>query len=445
MVSNLNYFEGPGVVSAQHAVVDLDLTNILAERVDWQFKAFPPTDHEVTIGTVGQQGWNALSGDLLFPVMLLKEHALSHNIALMAKYCREHHVLIAPHGKTPVSPQIIQRQLHAGAWGITAATLQQVRVFRAVGVPRIILANELLEPRAIQWIADELDRDASFDFICLVDSVGAVSAMEQALDGRRVGRPIQVLVELSVLGGRAGVRTIDAAISVADAVHACPHLELAGVEGYEGVIDEAALDAQLEGVDRFLLWMKDTLAELWRRGLFGKREELIISAGGSLFFDRVVTQFVPPWNVPVPVRVVLRSGSYVTHDSYEFEQLSPLAGRATDSEHLEPALEVWGLVLSRPEPGLAIVGFGKRDVPYDVHLPIPHSMYRAGETRCFQGEVMKLNDHHAFLRIDPAADLAIGDLVGCGISHPCTTFDKWRLVPLVNPEYAVVGAIRTFL
>jgi D-serine dehydratase len=39
---------------------------------------------------------------------------------------------------------------------------------------------------------------------------------------------------------------------------------------------------------------------------------------------------------------------------------------------------------------------------------------------------------------------AVGDLIGLGISHPCTTFDKWRLIPLVNDNYDVVDCIHTF-
>ena len=38
----------------------------------------------------------------------------------------------------------------------------------------------------------------------------------------------------------------------------------------------------------------------------------------------------------------------------------------------------------------------------------------------------------------------VGDLVGFGISHPCTAFDKWRVIPVVDDELRVTGAVRTF-
>ena len=58
--------------------------------------------------------------------------------------------------------------------------------------------------------------------------------------------------------------------------------------------------------------------------------------------------------------------------------------------------------------------------------------------------ISALNDQHAYLRIPAGADVRVGDLVGCGISHPCTTFDRWRWMPIVDDDYAVTGAIRTF-
>src|SRR5438309_1084931 len=91
----------------------LDLSRIDAEPLDWRFKGFPPGADGVTIGMVRDQGWRALEGDLIFPLMLIKERALDGNVTLMARYCREHGVSLAPHAKTPMAPQIVERQLGA--------------------------------------------------------------------------------------------------------------------------------------------------------------------------------------------------------------------------------------------------------------------------------------------------------------------------------------------
>jgi D-serine deaminase-like pyridoxal phosphate-dependent protein len=154
----------------------------------------------------------------------------------------------------------------------------------------------------------------------------------------------------------------------------------------------------------------------------------------------VVELLTPEWKLDQQVDLVLRCGSYVTHDSALYERVSPLAGL------LRPAIEAWGTVLSRPEPELAIVGFGKRDVPHDLELPMPDVVLGRSGLRRVDGTltVTALNDQHGFLRLPPGDELAVGDLVGCGVCHPCTSFDKWRLIPVVDDDYTVVDAVRTF-
>jgi D-serine deaminase-like pyridoxal phosphate-dependent protein len=235
-------------------------------------------------------------------------------------------------------------------------------------------------------------------------------------------------------------------MAVADAVRAASCLELAGVEGYEGAINAPTLHEKIDAVDAYLRRVRELTEELARSGAFEGLDEIVVSAGGSNFFDRVVEILSSPWDVALPVRVVLRSGSYFTHDVDGYQRVSPLAERGGGADRLHPALELWTMVLSRPEPELAIANFGKRDVSYDLRLPIPFAVRRDGQTRCVEGqiEVTQLNDQHAFLRVDPDLDLRPGDPVGLGISHPCTAWDKWRLVPLVDDDYRVIGAIRTF-
>jgi len=422
------------------------LAGLLDEPVDWRYKGRPAVRRPLTVGELGAESWNLLAGDLLLPAMVLKQSALEHNIALVARYCDEHGVSLAPHGKTTMAPQLFARQLDAGAWGITAATVAQVAVYRHFGVRRVVLANELVEPAALRWVADELESELSFDFYCLVDSVAAVGAMTKALSGRGATRQIQVLVEVGVQGGRAGCRTLEQAKEVAEAIAASPMLALAGVEGFEGVIGGPDLETTLAEVDEFLERVRSFTLDLARGGAFAGRAEIIVTAGGSAYFDRVVAVLGPRWDLDVPVRVVLRGGCYVTHDSGFYDRLSPLGERG-DDERLRPALEAWGAVLSRPEPELAIVGLGKRDVPFDLGLPVPwHVAARGGALRDAGGEltVIALNDQHAFVRLAPGAELAVGDLVGCGISHPCLAFDRWPLVLLVDDDYTVIGGIRTF-
>jgi D-serine dehydratase len=118
----------------------------------------------------------------------------------------------------------------------------------------------------------------------------------------------------------------------------------------------------------------------------------------------------------------------------------------------EPALEVWAYVQSRPEPAKALLTVGKRDISYDVRLPEalkwlrPSRTAKASDIRPIPpGHIVTgLNDQHCHLTIPEASPLAVGDMVAFGISHPCTTFDKWQVMCVVNDAYDVISAVRTF-
>mgnify|MGYP000908490021 CR=1 FL=1 len=57
-----------------------------------------------------------------------------------------------------------------------------------------------------------------------------------------------------------------------------------------------------------------------------------------------------------------------------------------------------------------------------------------GRNPQFTGEVI----------VSTEEDLSIGDLIGVGISHPCTTFDKWRVMLVVDDDYRVVDTLTTW-
>lgn len=418
-----------------------------ADPVDWRYKSFPITDPPIAVGEVANQGWNVLRGDFDFPVMTLERDALVHNIALLSRWCDEHGVMLAPHGKTTMSPEILKLQLDAGAWGVTAATVSQVRTWRTFGVNRILLANELLERSAISWVASEISRHPDSEFMCLVDSVDGVRLMTSILERLPPGPRLKVLIEVGHRSGRAGLRTLEHVMAVSRALARSHVLELAGVEAFEGVIRGRTMERTMDAVDSFLDDVANATVALARSGAFDHLAEVTLSAGGSAFVDRVVGRLSKLQAVGRTLRLIVRSGCYVTHDSLLYERLSPFGARADGNPHLRPALEVWGVVLSRPEPGRAIVGFGKRDVSYDLGMPIPRSVVRRSgniEEAPPDLVVNALDDQHAYMDVGEAFTLEVGDIVRCGISHPCTAFDKWRLLPVIDSSFNVIGAVHTF-
>jgi D-serine dehydratase len=416
--------------------------------IDHRYKGIP-LGTELTLAEIGAQGWNVARGDLALPVTTLRQSALENNIEAMSEYCRRNGVLLAPHGKTTMAPQLFQRQIDAGAWGITAATPTQIAVMREFGVKRILLANEISEPESIKWIARELEADGTFEFMCLVDSSVTVAAMDQALDGVLEHRKFEVLVELGFANGRAGVRDHEEAMRVARSVRNSRHLALAGVETYEGLLTTGIAPSDLEGIKELFADVRRLVRDISVEGLF-ETSTITVTAGGSAYFDLVVLGLSDWSGSDLDVRLILRSGCYVTHDSDRYQVVSPLDGRRGDGEtlRLENALEGWATVLSRPEPGLAILGTGKRDLPYDLRLPIPLRAYPANGSPPVDlrghGEIFQMMDQHAFMTLPDDFDLQPGAIVVLGMSHPCTAFDKMRLLPIIDDNDVVVDGVLTF-
>jgi D-serine dehydratase len=425
----------------------MTLDDIKATVLDGRTKGIPGTAQPFALGDIAQQGWNVLREDMPLPLMVLKRSALDHNAAVFGEYLVANDLSLAPHGKTTMSPQIFAEQLGHGAWGMTAATVNQVQVMRAYGVNRIVMANQLLGKSHLQTIAAEINGDPAFNFYCFVDSVAQLRNMASHLG--TLSRPIKLLMEVGAKGGRTGLRTLDDAAALATAIaEADPKLfRFAGVAAFEGVVP--GLDKSTAPVDDFAGFVVEVARNL-PVSLYAGLDEFILSGGGSSYFDIVAERF-KTLRLDVPVRVLLRSGCYVTHDSGSYNAAQDAAkADAHRHEHhpadLEPALEVWAYVQSMPESGLAFLSMGKRDVPYDAGLPVPTTRYRPGTGFLPVGssQVFATNDQHAYVRLGADADWQVGDLVGCGISHPCTAFDKWRFIPIVDDSYDVVDGVLTF-
>jgi D-serine deaminase-like pyridoxal phosphate-dependent protein len=427
------------------------LEDLGSERIDWRFKGFPSSLHGRTVAEAAAAG-PPLAG-FSTPLLVLDAGALEHNITLMADYCAAHGVDLAPHGKTTMAPQLFARQLAAGAWGMTAATIAHVRAYRRFGVQTVLLGNELVDPDALGWIAAESRRDPGFRFLCFADSAAGVGLMRDALPAlgpaAAPSRPLDVIVDLGLPGGRTGCRDVETALAVGRAVHEAEWLRLVGVGGFEGALAGDRSAASLERIRGYLDFMRETAVALDRARLFEHCDEIILTAGGSAYFDDVAAVLTAPLDVSRPVRTVLRSGAYITHDDGHYRRLTPLPAddeAAETTRGFRPALSLLGRVLSTPEPGLALLDFGKRDASFDLGLPEPHWLRRAADgsrvalTGC---SISALADQHAFLTHGPETTLAVGDVVACGISHPCTAFDKWQLVPVVADD-RVVDLVRTF-
>jgi D-serine dehydratase len=409
-----------------------------------QFKGVP-LGSRLRLSELGSQRWNVLRGDTATPVAVLRDHAIESNIETMRRFCERAGVSLAPHAKTTMSPQLVSAQHAAGAWAFTVAVPHQGQLLWEFGAERLLLANELVDPAALSWVADQLDSDPARELVTYVDSRAGADAAQEAMVTSGCDRPLPVLIELGHANGRTGVRTVAEALELAEHVSTSSHLTLAGVAGYEGTIATTRNAEAVARVDEFLADMGHLARALIASGALDPRTGPIITAGGSIFFDRVATAFEPLRDLGF--RVVLRSGCYLIHDHGLYDRATPDAQPDWTFGTFEPALEIWARVVSRPESRLALVNAGRRDLSIDGGYPVPLAAHRpvdGTQVDIAGAEVSALSDQHAFLAISPETDLRVGDLVGLGISHPCTTFDRWRLILRVDEQYNVVGGVRTY-
>ena len=411
------------------------------------YKGFPGHWAPIDLKAVGAQQWNILKGDLPFPLAVIRQSALQHNLQWMQNFCKERGLDIAPHGKTTMSPELYHLQLDAGAWGISFATVFQASMGARHGVKRIIIANQVYQAPDLDALAGLLSSYPDLRVYFLIDSAAQLEAIAQWRMHSQSKADFTVLIELGIEGQRTGCRDHAQALDLARRIKATAHLQLCGIETYEGALATCNHAHDETHVAALMARVQQLAVACEAEDLF-EHDEVMLTAGGSAIFDLVAKNLKP--HLKRPARGILRSGCYLTHDHVQYRKMLQCVGeRLNLRETLKPALEVIASVQSCPEPGLALLTMGKRDVSYDLDLPV--ALWRAtlgdAQTRGVPAhwQLTALNDQHAYLRYDASAppneQPQLGQLVGCGISHPCTTFDKWRWMPVIDDHFNVVSAI----
>ena len=416
-------------------------------QLNASFKGFPGHLAPVELPEVGAQDWHILRGDLPFPLAIIKASSLNHNLHWMQNFCKERGLDIAPHGKTTMSPELYAMQIKAGAWGISFANVFQASMGARHGVKHIIIANQVYQSPDLDALALLLATHSDLSVYFLVDSEAQIEAIQHWRAIRQSKTTFTVLLELGIDGKRTGCRDPEQALALARLIKSTQGLKLCGIESYEGALatcdhvhDQTQVAALMQRIQALAIACEE-------ENLF-EHDEVLLTAGGSAIFDLVADNLKP--HLQRPARGILRSGCYLTHDHLQYRKMLQCVGeRLQLRETLKPALEVISSIQSCPEPGLALLTMGKRDVSYDLDLPIPIWRANMGDSAVqsvpSHWHIEALNDQHAYLRYDANAPLSeqpqLGQMVGSGISHPCTTFDKWRWMPVVNDQYGVQSAI----
>ncbi len=431
----------------------LNLEKIAASTLSAKSKGMRGSQSDLAVSDVVKQGWNILNEDLPFPLPVIKLSALEKNRAYMRAFLKQTGAWIAPHGKTSMAPQLFQMQLDDGAWAITVATAHQMAVCREFGVSRIFMANQLVGKQNVDYVINALKDDPDLDFYCLIDSEAGARLLANAVKQHGLSRPLNVLIEMGMEGYRTGFRSVSNALDLTRTIkRELPELSLRGVEGYEGVFSDCCVKGKEDKAQELFAKMRDLAKRADDEKLFADGP-IILTAGGSDFYDFAARDLAIDME-KLNIQIVIRSGCYLTHDDLFYERAQQrLKERSPEFANIDPgltpAIEVWGYVQSKPEETLAFATLGKRDISFDFELPTPTGHMKPGkpDSHCSLADdysVLRLNDQHCYVQLPADNDIEVGDLMSFGVAHVCTTFDKWQYLMLVDDDYNVIGAIRTY-
>ena len=385
-------------------------------------------------------GFNALR-DLPTPFAMLRQGALDHNAGVMGRWCADNGVLLAPHGKTTMAPALWKLQFEHGTWALTVALPHQAVTAHRFGVRRILLANEAADPVALESLV-RLAGQPGTEVYSFVDSVAVVRAYRAAIDATGLEPTgLRFLIDIGVPNGRTGCRSRAEAEAMAREICETSTAVVGGIGAYEGPAGEDRSPESLASVNSYLDSVIGTFRDFHAAGVFATDDPPVLSIGGSEIFE-LVSEYIQHELASIdPYRLVIRSGCYLVHDHGHYAAVGPSVQPGWAYAPFQGALEVGATVVSRPQADLSLLNVGRRDIGFDEGSPSVIDPLPADGSGPLP--IVELNDQHAFVRPDDPADLPVGTAVRVGISHPCTTLDKWRVLFVVDDDYNVVGTATT--
>lgn len=329
-----------------------------------------------------------LPGGLDTPAVVIDLDRVDANIARMQDLLDDRGVDLRPHAKTHKSPFFAQRQLAAGAIGITVAVLGEAQVMADAGIEDVFVAYPVWavgeKARRLRELAGRVRLAVG------VDSVEGAGQLARALDGAR-DRP-GVLIEIDSGEGRTGTdadRVVEVARAVVDG-----GLELRGVFTHGG--------HAYRGPDRVVGAATDeetTLGAVVGRLRRSGFDVPVVSAGST------------PTSVASSAAPITeeRPGTYVFGD----RQQANLGG----SDPSSLALVVAATVVSTAVDGRCVLDSGAKALAKDK----PGWLAGHGIVPQLPGAVIRdLYDHHAVVDLPP--DLPrprVGDVVAVVPNHVC--------------------------
>jgi len=341
--------------------------------------------------------WTALDT----PALLVDLDRLEANVATMADHARRGGVSLRPHFKTHQSVAIADRQLSAGAVGVTVAKLDEAETLIAAGVDAsILIANELV---SVAKLERALSLATRCRLILAVDSAEGATRLAHAASA--AGLVVDVSIEIDSGLARCGVAPSDAP-ELARAISSHRSLRLTGMFTHAGQSYAARSVAEVAAIAE--LEARSVVEAARATRAIGIPVETI-SAGSTptarfLDGDSGLTE--------------IRPGTYVFFDSL---QVALGSARLDDC-----ALSVATTVVSRPVPDRAVVDAGSKTLGLDRGAHSSSLLDDYGTVIDGEGALVRLSEEHGVMRITPGSPLAIGDRLRIVPNHACTVSNLGR-------------------
>ena len=232
------------------------------------------------------------------PALLLDLDCMESNLAQMAGFLRQTPAKLRPHFKNHRIPALAQKQIRAGAIGMTCARLRQAELLADHGINDILIANEIAGEGKIKQFV-KLSRQA--DVIAAVDNEKVVADMARL--SRNQNTPVNVLVDIDVGLKRCGVTTVEAALRLAQTAVE-QGLKFRGVMGYEGHLQPIVPGAEKERIVKSSMQL---LADAKNRIESAGIPTPIVSCGGTGTYSTMAS---------FPGVTEIQAGSYLLMDSW---------------------------------------------------------------------------------------------------------------------------------
>jgi len=280
------------------------------------------------------------------PALILDLDAFEANLKRLADALPPR-IRVRAHAKTHKCPEVGKRQVAAGAVGSCCQKVSEAEAMVDGGIADVLVTNEIVGPRKLERLA-ALAKRARIG-VC-VDHADNVRDLEAAL--RRAGAKIDVYVELEVGMRRCGVAPGAPAVALARAIAASPNLRFAGLHAYHGRAQHIrSMEERRSVIEKAAGYVKETKALLQEAGIVCP---IVTGAGSGTFMFEVA---LGAWDEIQP-------GSYAFMDSdYARNEWAPPMPR------FEHSLFVLATVMSRPNPGLAVVDAGLKASSVDSGMP----------------------------------------------------------------------------